>query len=499
RLRACLFPYATISATNTGMFKNALRNLNQAASKTLRLADDTARLAVLSPYDRSLIDTLDYHSADDANTALDRAVALYQDRSQWIPAHERMAILNRLGDLVEKASGSFAELIAMEGGKPLRTAQIEVERAVFGIRHAASQIPAIMGSSSFTPDITPLGVGKHFDMRYEPIGPVVAICAFNHPLNLVVHQAAPAIAVGCPVIIKPDLRTPLCALKFAKLAREAGLPEGWCETLICPNDIAEALACDPRTAFLSFIGSAKVGWHLRSKIAPGTRCALEHGGTSPAILLPYADHDAAIPTLLRGGMTHAGQVCTSVQRVYVPWAEAGHIARKMGEAAEKLKVGNPLHEDTDVGPMITPEQVERVHRTVQDAIARGAKLMCGGEKEADTLYKPTILLDAPEDCAAVREEIFGPVICVNGYEDVPHAIARANDSPYAFQAAVWGRSIDDVKRAVDQLNFATVMVNDHCAFRVDWMPFGGHKQSGLGVCGTAYTMRDYTRHKLVVS
>jgi len=480
------------------MFKQLLAQV-QSQAPSLQPAADASRFAVLSPYDRNVVDTLTYHTAEDANAALDRACALYADRRQWLPAHQRIAILNRLAERMEQAGAELTTLIAREGGKPLRTAQIEVERAVFGVRHAASQIPTMMGAASLTPDITPLGVGKHFDLRYEPIGPVVAISAFNHPLNLVVHQAAPAIAVGCPVIIKPDLRTPLSAIRFAQLARDAGLPEGWCEVVLCQNEIAEALACDARTAFMSFIGSAKVGWHLRSRIHAGTRCALEHGGTSPVIILPYADQDAAIPSLLRGGMTHAGQVCTSVQRVYAPWAEAANFARKLAEAADRLKVGNPLHDDTDVGPLITPQQVERIHRTVMDAVARGAKLMCGGEPIGETLYKPTILLDAPEDCSAVAEEIFGPVICVNGYEDVDQAIVRANASPYHFQAAVWGRSIDEVKRTVDALDFATVMINDHAAFRVDWMPFGGHKLSGLGVTGIAYTMRDYTRHKLVVS
>lgn len=456
-------------------------------------------LSVCSPYDRSEIETLPLVGWEAADRALQLAEAAFADKNQQQPAWQRADWLKHLAGKVESEKDEFAYLIAREGGKPISDARIEVNRAILGIRYAASHIDQALSGEVISSDLSQAGQVKHMHTTRSAIGVVVAISAFNHPLNLLVHQMVPAIAVGAPVIIKPSLETPLTCKRLVELVHESGVPANWCQMVLCDNETSEKLATDPRVAFLSFIGSAKVGWHLRSQIAAGTRCALEHGGNAPVIILPYTNQDAAIPTLLRGGMSHAGQVCVSVQRVYAPWAEVGHFARKLGEAAERLRVGNPVHDEVEVGPLITPQAVERVELWVKEAVGGGAKLMCGGAREADTLYQPTILLDAPDNAKVTKDEIFGPVICVYGYDEVEDAITRANDSDYSFQAAVWGREQDRIAQAIDGLDAATVMVNDHSAFRVDWMPFGGHKQSGLGVGGLLYTMRDYTKHKLVVS
>ncbi len=435
---------------------------------------------------------------NELDATLERAKAVFADKTAWLPNHRRAELLQKLAKNIEDEAEDFAYLIALEGGKPITDARIEVARAVQGIRYAAGHIGEGLRGEVVENWQNTMSNGRRMVTSRSPIGIVVAISAFNHPLNLIVHQVIPAIAVGAPVIVKPALTTPLTCQKLIRLIDEAGMPEGWCQLVLCSNELAEKLATDPRVAFMSFIGSAKVGWHLRSQLAAGTRCALEHGGNAPVLLLTYANHDAAIPAIVKGGMTHAGQVCVSVQRVYAPWAEVGPFARKLSEAAEQLEVGNPVHDATQVGPLIHPEQVLRVHNWVQDALGRGAKLMCGGQPLSETQYQPTILLDAPDDATVTTEEIFGPVICVYGYDDIDDAIRRANASQYAFQAAVWGREYDAIQHAVDGLDAATVMVNDHTAFRVDWMPFGGRKASGLGVGGIPYTMHDYTQAKLVV-
>lgn len=457
-----------------------------------------SKLDIFSPYDREIIEAIPMHDWAVADAALNEARAVLADRTQWIPAYRRTEILLATAARVEADSESFAHLIAREGGKPITDARIEVSRAILGLRYAATHIDDGLRGEDIPTGMNAASMGRSLHVTREPIGVVVAIAAFNHPLNLVVHQVAPAIAVGCPVIIKPALATPLTCLKLIEILYECGLPAPWCRAIICANDVAESLATNPRVNLLNFIGSAKVGWHLRSRLAPGTRCLLEHGGNAPAILLPYANQDEALPALLKGGLSHAGQVCVSVQRIYIPWAEAGHIARKIGEMAEGFVVGNPINDATQIGPLIHPREVQRVHAAVTQAIAGGGKLMCGGQPISETLYQPTIFFDPPADALVSAEEIFGPVICVYGYDDLDDAIKRANASRYSFAASVWGRQHDDIRYACERLNASHIMINDATSFRLDWMPFGGRGASGLGISGLPYTLRDYTQHKMIV-
>jgi acyl-CoA reductase-like NAD-dependent aldehyde dehydrogenase len=469
-----------------------------ATTKTVIKSPVKKMISVRSPYDQSLIEELPYTNWDQINSEVAEAARHFADRSQWLPAWRRMEILESLAHLVERESEVFARLIAQEGGKPITDARVEVGRAIQGIHFAATAIADVMRGSEVPTGLTKAADGRRMHTIREPIGIVFAISAFNHPLNLIVHQIVPAIAVGCPVFIKPASATPLTCLKLMDLIYKAGVPKAWCRPLLCTHEDSERLCADPRIVFVSYIGAADIGWKLRGKLAPGTRCALEHGGNAPVILLPYADHNTAIPALLKGGMSHAGQVCVSVQRVYVPWAEAGVFARSLGEAAENIKVGNPLNETTEVGPLIRPDAVKRVHQWVQEAVMEGAKLMSGGDSISESMYQPTILLDPSAHSKVTTHEIFGPVICVYGYDELDEAIERANNSSYAFQAAIWGREHDQLMHAAERLDASTVLINDHTAFRVDWMPFGGRRQSGLGTSGIPYTMRDYTQEKLVV-
>jgi acyl-CoA reductase-like NAD-dependent aldehyde dehydrogenase len=315
---------------------------------------------------------------------------------------------------------------------------------------------------------------------------------------LIVHQVAPAVATGCPVLVKPADDTPLSCKVFVDILVEAGLPEEWCRFVPCDIPTAEKLVTDPRVAFFTFIGSGKVGWMLRSKLAPGTRCALEHGGAAPVIIDDSADIESMIPSLVKGGFYHSGQVCVSVQRVFAPTGMADEIAQLIGDQAKKLVVGNAVSEDTDAGPLIRPREVDRVDEWVLEAKDAGAQVITGGEKLGDTTYAPTVLLRPPENAQVTRQEIFGPVVCVYDYTDMDAAITQANSLPFAFQASVYSKNLDVAMQAVQKLDATAVMVNDHTAFRLDWMPFAGRKQSGYGTGGIGYTMHDMTQDKMAV-
>lgn len=282
------------------------------------------------------------------------------------------------------------------------------------------------------------------------------------------------------------------------LLKEAGLPEDWCRAVICDNEIAEKLATDQRVNYLSFIGSSRVVWYLRSQLAPGTRCALEHGGVAPVIVDKGADIEDMLPLLVKGAFYHAGQVCVSVQKIFVHENDCDHFSAELVKLASTLKIGDPANEETDVGPLILPREVDRVESWVNEALDMGGKLLCGGKRISDTCYEPTIILNPPHDAKVSTDEIFGPVVCIYSYTDRDQAIHAANALDYHFQASVFTRDINVAIDTVHKLNATAVMVNDHTAFRADWMPFGGRDSSGIGMGGIPYSIHEMTREKLMV-
>jgi acyl-CoA reductase-like NAD-dependent aldehyde dehydrogenase len=457
----------------------------------------SAKLEVFSPYARNKIASLDLAGTQQVSQSLEVARQLFENRENWLAPHQRIAILERLAVLMESAKKSLIATALSEGGKPYADTCIEVERAIQGVKLGIQAVHHLHGEQ------VPMGLSAASEHRLafttvEPIGVVVALSAFNHPLNLVVHQIVPAIAAGCPVIIKPAPATPLSCLAFVQLLHEAGLPKGWCQVLLLDNADAEKLATDKRVGYLSFIGSAKVGWYLRSRLAPGVRCALEHGGSAPVIVDSTANLLEAVPAIVKGGFYHAGQVCVSVQRVFVHQSMLEAFSDLVVAAVNALKVGDPESHDTEVGPLINPREVERVASWVEEALEGGGTLLCGGKKLSDSCYAPTVLLNPPVSAKVSTEEIFGPVICLYSYQDIDQAISQANSLPYSFQAAVFAKDVDIALHAASSLNASSVMVNDHTAFRVDWMPFGGRGASGLGVGGIAHSAREMSNEKLVV-
>lgn len=455
-------------------------------------------MLVTQPYDGKTIGEI---AADDEASVfrkLDRAAAAMRNRKALLPGHRRIDILRKLVRLVERDFDALAMSIAREGGKPLTDAKVEVKRAVSGVQGAIGELEHLAGHE------IPMGLTSASEHRLafttrEPIGVVVAISAFNHPLNLVVHQVVPAIAVGCPILIKPATTTPLTCKAFVDLVHEAGLPEEWCQLVVIDdNALAERLARDPRVAFLSFIGSAKVGWHLRSKLAPGARYALEHGGAAPVIIDRTADLETLIEPLVKGGYYHAGQVCVSVQRIFVHEDLKSDLVEKLTYRVAKLRLGDPTRAETEVGPLILPKEVVRVESWVNEAVKVGAKITVGGERIGERLYQPTVVVEPSPSVRLSCEEVFGPVTCIYGYQDFEEAITRANSLPYAFQASIFTRDLTTALEGARGLDASGVMINDHTAFRTDWMPFAGRHQSGYGVGGIPYTMRDMTQEKMIV-
>lgn len=457
----------------------------------------TKRLQVLAPFDNHVIAELELHTESEVEEALKQADRLAQHYDEALPATERIAILDKTANLVEAKAEVFARQAAEEGGKPLVDSRVELDRAVQGIREATRSISQMVGRE-IPMNLTDSSRNRMAFTIREPIGLVVAISAFNHPFNLIVHQVIPAIAVGCPVIVKPALSTPISCLNLVKCLYEAGLPKHWCKVILSENVVAEKLVTDSRVSLFSFIGSARVGWSLRSKLAPGTRCILEHGGAAPVIMDATADIQDALPLLAKGGYYHAGQVCVSVQRIFVHESIVHDVATGLTKLAEKMVIGNPEDEATEVGPLILEREVNRVSQWVKEAQTAGGIIQTGGKKINNTCYAPTVILNPPEDAKVSTEEIFGPVINVYSYQDRLESIEKANQVPFSFQAAVFTKDVNIALDTAKRLNAAAVMVNDHTAFRVDWMPFAGRRSSGLGVGGIGPTMKEMTEEKMIV-
>lgn len=452
---------------------------------------------IVSPYDQSVIKELTLMDVTNLENVINTAQSVFEDQSRWIPAYERIAILEKVAALMDDRIEELTILATSEGGKPYQDSRAEVSRAIKGVKLAAEYISQIKGEQ-VPMALTEASLNRMAFTTKEPIGVVAAISAFNHPLNLAVHQIVTAVAAGCPVIFKPALSTPLSSLLLAEILKEAGLPSGWLQIVVCDKEMAELLVTDPRINFFSFIGSAKVGWYLKSKLSPGTRCALEHGGAAPVIVENDADLAEIIPDLVKGSFYHAGQVCVSVQKIYVNQDLCDLFIEKFVEVTQKLVVGNPIDKRTDVGPLITPEEVGRVEAWVNEAVLDGAQLLIGGKRISATLFQPTVLFDPPESSKVSNNEIFGPVVCIYPFTERDEAIKKANALDVHFQAAVFTKNLDVAFDTVKKLNATAVMVNDHTAFRVDWMPFGGRDSSGIGMGGISYSIEEMTRAKLIV-
>lgn len=449
---------------------------------------------VLSPYDGSVVGTVHRATAAHAKAAI-RAAQHAFETTRKMASYERQRILRAISDGISENREEFATLMALEAGKPIRTARAEVDRAVFTFAVAAEEATHI-GGEWLPLDLQPSSAGRGGIVRRFPLGPILGITPFNFPLNLVAHKVAPAIAAGCTMVLKPAPKTPLCALRLAEIVATAGLPDGALNVLPMANADAERLVGDDRLKLLSFTGSAAVGWSLKAK-AGKKRVVLELGGNAAVIVHSDADVDEAVAKCVQGGFSYAGQSCISVQRIFVQREIESQFTEKLVAGAQNLKVGDPLEESTDVGPMIDERAAGRASEWIDEAVAGGAQLLCGGARHG-TQLEPTVLTHTKERMKVQCEEVFAPVVVVEPYDDFDEAIRRVNDSPYGLQAGVFTRDARLLFRAFEQIEVGSVIANDMSSFRIDHMPYGGVKDSGMGREGLRYAIEEMTEPRLLV-
>ena len=447
-------------------------------------------LDVINPSDESVCAVVSLGSQADTDAAVAAAKAALPSWSVSTK-DERIALLERLYDIYERRMEDMAQAISIEMGAP-----IDFSRA----SQATSGTSAI---KEFLRQLKKFEFEEQLDdsenrLLYEPKGVCALITPWNWPISQVALKVIPAIAAGCPVLIKPAPKTPLSCMVFIALLREAGCPEHMAIPIPTTNELAGKIVTDSRIGAFNFIGSASVGWQLRSKLAPGVRCSLEHGGIAPVIIDETVDIDTIIPKLIKGGFYHAGQVCVSVQRIFIHNSIKQQFVDKITEAAKRQEVGDPTLAATEIGPLIKPQEVDRVALWVDEAKNGGATITCGGAPLENQCYASTIVVDPPLDSKLMTHEVFGPVISINGFNNFDQAIKVANDKKWVFQTAIMTNDINNAVKASQKIDAATVIINDHTAFRVDWMPFGGHAQSGLALGGVKSSIKNFSKEKLIV-
>ena len=450
-------------------------------------------LEVRSPYDGSLVGRVARGGAGETRRAIDAAE---RAMTEPLPAHERAAILDRTANLVADRAEEIARTICAEAGKPMKAARIEAARAQSTFTMAAVEARKLAGEV-VPMDASPAGDGKVATTLRVPVGVVGAISPFNFPFNLVAHKVAPALAAGCAVVLKPASQTPLSALLLAELELEAGLPEGWVN-VVCGSaaEIGDVLVDDERVRLITFTGSSGVGWKLRER-APRKRVNLELGNATPVIVAADADLDDVAARLAAHAFSFAGQSCISVQRIYVERPAYDAFLERFLPRVDALVVGDPTDDATDVGPLISADERERVLAWIEEARSRGADVLAGGEQDGE-LLRPTVIGNPPPDAKVSCEEVFGPVCTVTAYDTLEQAIALANGTRYGLQAGIFTRDVKAALRAARALEFGGVTVNEAPTFRADQMPYGGVKDSGNTREGPAYAVREMTEERLVV-
>ena len=448
---------------------------------------------VASPFSHETVARVAKGGAEETRRAIDAAE---QALAEPLPAHKRAEILVRVAGYLGKRHDEVARTISDEAGKPMKAARVEARRAMSTYTFAAVEARKLAGEM-VPMDASQAGEGKLAFTLRRPIGIVGAISPFNFPLNLVAHKLAPALAAGCPVVLKPASQTPLSALLLAELETEAGLPPGWLSVIVGPaSEIGDVLVGDERVKAITFTGSGPVGWKLAER-APKKRVKLELGNATPVIVAADAEIEAAAQALAANAFSFAGQSCISVQRIYVEAPEYERFLASFVPRVEGLRLGDPADEETDVGPVIDDDARERILNWIDKARQAGARILTGGETEGE-LIRPTVIADAGSDLEVSCEEVFGPVCTVNSFESLEEAIELANGTRFGLQAGIFTASLESALKAAQELEFGGVTVNEAPTFRADQMPYGGVKDSGNTREGPAYAVRELTEDRLVV-
>jgi glyceraldehyde-3-phosphate dehydrogenase (NADP+) len=452
-----------------------------------------APLDVRNPATGELVATTFQAGPDELEHATRAAVSAFE-KTRRLASFERRDALAHVADCIARDADELAELLTRESGKPIRDARTEVARGALTFRTAAEEALRINGE--WLPlDWAPANRGRHGIVRRYPIGPVAGISPFNFPLNLAAHKVAPAIAAGCSIVLKPPSRDPLVMLRVARYLAETDLPAGSVSILPTDRETGDALVRDDRFKLLSFTGSPSVGWAMKAK-AGKKKVVLELGGNAGAIVDETADLDWAVSRLVFGAFAYAGQVCISVQRIYVVRDIYDEFQRRFVDKVRAVRVGDPLDPATDLGPMVDEDAVRRTDEWVREALDRGARALVGGEPDGQ-IYPPTVLVDVPRDARVCGEEVFAPVVNLFGVDSFADAIREINASRFGLQCGVFTGSLDRALAAHDELEVGGIMVNDVPTWRTDPMPYGGVKDSGLGREGLRWSIDDMTEPRLL--
>ena len=449
---------------------------------------------IRAPYDGGVIGSVFQGRREHAEAAIAAAVKAF-GTTRRLPAFERQRVLRRVSENISERKQEFARTMAQEAGKPIKTARTEVERAIFTFNVAAEESTRIYGE--YLPlDWQEFTAGRWGIVRRFPLGPIAGITPFNFPLNLVAHKVAPAIAAGCPLVLKPAPQTPFTAMLLAEAVQQAGWPDGGLNVLPLSNEDAGLLVTDERIKLISFTGSAAVGWQIKKNCGK-KKVVLELGGNAGVIVHGDADLAYAADRCVVGGFSYAGQTCISVQRILVERSACGKFTDLLLEGVRKLKTGDPLDDSTDLGPMIRESDAVRASEWIQEAVRGGARVLCGGQRRGPML-EPTVLTGTRPEMKVNCQEIFAPVVTVEPYDDFYQALRQVNNSPYGLQAGLFTRDAKLIFNAYEELEVGGLVAGDVPAFRIDHMPYGGIKHSGLGREGLRYAIEEMTEPKLLV-
>jgi glyceraldehyde-3-phosphate dehydrogenase (NADP+) len=456
--------------------------------------DRSQKIEVRNPQNNSLVDTVPRATADDMEAAIEAAMAGFE-RARAMPVHQRMEILRKTADTLAAKHEEYARLIAQEGIKTIREARKEVTRCIETVRISAEETRRLNGETiSF--DQMPGSENRLGYYSREPIGIIGAITPFNDPLNLVAHKVGPGLAGGNAVIVKPDTKTPLSALWLARAIHDAGIPPGVLQVITGPgNEIGDLLVTDPRVRMISFTGGLSTGMTIMDKIGL-KKVGMELGSNCPVIVMADADLELALSANVSGAFWAAGQNCLHVQRLILEEAIYEEFKGRFVAAATDYQVGDKLDETTDMGPLINEKAAIDVEKMVDEAIAAGATLLTGGRRNG-AFYDPTVLENVPDSVSLAHEEIYGPVTVIYRFSDLDEAIERANNVNYGLQAGIFTRDLQTAFHAAEKLESGAVMINDSTDYRIDAMPFGGVKGSGLGREGIKFALQEMTEPKLV--
>lgn len=451
-------------------------------------------IEIRSPYNGEIVGSTvraTAQQAEEAVVAAQRAFAV----TRKLPGYERQRVLRAISDGIRARRDEFAHLMALESGKPIRAARVEVDRAIFTFAVAAEEATRIRGE--WLPlDWQPSAVGRAGIFRRFALGPILAITPFNFPLNLVAHKVAPSIAAGCTMVLKPAPQTPLTSLLLAEVIEQSGWPAGAFNVLPLANSDAERLVADDRLKMLTFTGSGAVGWALKLKSGK-KKVALELGGNAAVIIHSDADVAEAARRCVQGGFSYAGQTCISVQRIFVQRAVADSFTALLLNGVKNLKSGDPLDESTDVGPMISEAAAHRAEAWIAEAVAGGAKILTGGQGHG-SMVDPTVITHAKHEMKVCAEEVFAPVVVIEPYDQFEDAVRAVNDSPYGLQTGIFTRDTQLLFSAFEDLEVGGVIAGDIPSWRMDHMPYGGVKDSGLGREGLRYAIEEMTEPRIMV-